>query len=65
MSPKLWQAYRHGMTNVICMAPLDPPPEDNTLVYLLGHQSHEAAPASREAFRNDPEWKKVAVDSQV
>ncbi|MCC7243640.1 MAG: hypothetical protein IT180_17085 [Acidobacteria bacterium] len=56
------------MTNVIYMAPLDPPPEDNTpvsLVYLLGHQSHEAAPASREAFRNDSEWKKVAVDSQV
>ena len=56
---------KHGMTNVIYMAPTDAPLAQNTLVYLLSHQSREAATKSWEAFRNDPEWKKVASESQV
>jgi hypothetical protein len=56
---------KHGMTNVIYMAPTDAPLSQNTLVYLLSHQSREAATKSWEAFRNDPEWKKVASESQV
>ncbi len=56
---------KHGMTNVIYLAPLDAPASQNTLVYLLSHQSREAAKASWDAFRNDPEWKKVASESQV
>jgi hypothetical protein len=32
---------------------------------LLAHQSREAAKASWDAFRNDPEWKKVATESQL
>jgi hypothetical protein len=56
---------KHGMTNVIYLAPTDAPLSENTLVYLLAHQSREAATASWDAFRNDPEWKKVASESQL
>ncbi len=56
---------KHGMTNVIYLAPMDAPASQNTLVYLLAHQSREAAKASWDGFRNDPEWKKVASESQV
>ena len=56
---------KHGMTNVIYLAPMDAPASQNTLVYLLSHQSREAAKASWDAFRNDPEWKKVSSESQV
>ena len=55
----------HGMTNVIYMAPMDAPASQNQLVYLLAHKSRDAAKASWDAFRNDPEWKKVASESQV
>jgi NIPSNAP protein len=56
---------KHGMTNVVYFAPTDAPLSQNTLVYLLSHESREAATKSWEAFRNDPEWKKVASESQV
>ena len=56
---------KHGMTNVVYLAPTDAPLSQNTLVYLLAHQSRDAAKASWDAFRNDPEWKKVASESQL
>ncbi len=55
---------RLGMTNVIYLSPMDAPLKDNTLVYLLSYPSREAAKASWDAFRLDPEWKKVASESQ-
>lgn len=51
---------RHGMTNVIYMAPQDAPLSENTLVYLLAHDSRNAAEASWNGFRNDPDWQAVA-----
>lgn len=56
---------KHGMTNVVYLAPTDAPASQNQLVYLLAHQSREAAKASWSAFANDPEWKKVASESQL
>lgn len=56
---------KHGMTNVIYLAPTDAPLAANTLVYLLAHDSREAATRSWEAFRADPEWKKVSAESQA
>ncbi|MEZ5416772.1 MAG: NIPSNAP family protein [Vicinamibacterales bacterium] len=56
---------KHGMTNVVYLAPMDAPASGNQLVYLLAHRSREAARASWEAFQNDPEWKKVSAESQV
>jgi hypothetical protein len=56
---------KHGMTNVVYLAPMDAPASGNQLVYLLAHKSREAAKMSWDGFRNDPEWKKVASESQV
>lgn len=55
---------RHGMTNVGYFQPQDAPLADNTLIYLLAHDSREAAAASWDAFRNDPEWQRVAEESR-
>ena len=51
---------KHGMTNVIYWTPQD---KDNTLVYLISHQSVEARDKSFQAFRNDPAWQKAYKDS--
>jgi NIPSNAP len=56
---------KHGMTNIVYLSPQDPPLSQNTLVYLLAHSSREAAKKSWDGFRNDPEWKKVASESQL
>lgn len=55
---------RHGMTNVGYFAPQDAPLAENTLIYLLAHDSREAAAASWEAFRADPEWQRVAEETR-
>lgn len=55
---------RHGMTNVIYMAPQDAPLADNTLVYLLAHDSRDAAEESWAGFRSDPEWQAVAEETR-
>jgi hypothetical protein len=56
---------RHGMENVIYFRPQDAPASQNTLIYVLAHESREAAKASWAAFQKDPEWRKVAQESQV
>lgn len=55
---------RHGMTNVIYMTPQDAPLSENTLVYLLAHDSREAAEASWNSFRSDPDWQAAAEASR-
>lgn len=56
---------KHGMTNIGYYSPQDAPLAKNTLVYLLAHDSREAADASWTAFGADPEWQKVAEESQA
>lgn len=56
---------KHGMTNVAYWTPDDPALAGRTLVYLLAHESREAAKRSWDAFRNDPEWQKVKADSEA
>jgi hypothetical protein len=56
---------RHGMTNIGYWTPQDPPLSQNTLIYVIAHQSREAAKKSWAAFQADPEWQKVAAASQV
>jgi hypothetical protein len=56
---------RHGMTNVWYGKPMDAPLSQTTLIYLLAHQSREAAKQSWDAFRADPEWAMVAKQSGV
>jgi hypothetical protein len=52
---------KHGMKNIMYWVPVDKP---NTLIYVIAHKDKAAADASWAAFRNDPEWKKVAEETQ-
>ncbi len=54
---------RHGMTNVGYFVPQDSPLSENTLIYLLAHDSREAAQASWDGFRSDPDWQAVRASS--
>ena len=55
---------KHGMTNIGYWTPQEAPLAENTLVYILAHDSREAGQASWDAFRADPEWAQVAEESQ-
>ena len=55
---------KHGMTNVGYWTPQEAPLAENTLVYILAHDSRDAGQASWDAFRADPEWAQVAEESQ-
>jgi hypothetical protein len=56
---------KHDMKSVVYFRPADAPLSQNTLIYLLEHPSREAAKTNWDEFRNDPEWKKVAAETQV
>src|SRR6266850_194917 len=53
---------KHGMKNEMYWVPTE---EDNKLIYLISHDSREAADKSWKAFGADPEWQKVAAASQT
>jgi len=55
---------KHGMKSVAYFSPQDAPLSQNTLIYLISHQSRDAAKANWAAFQADPEWQKVANESQ-
>ncbi len=50
---------RHGMTNIGYFVPQDAPLAANTLIYIVAHDSRDAAKASWAAFVADPEWQKA------
>ena len=56
---------KHGMTNIGYWTPQDSPGKDNTLIYVVSHASREQAKANWAAFIADPEWQKIAADSQL
>lgn len=56
---------KHGMENIAYFAPQDAPLSQNTMIYLLAHPSREAADRNWAAFGKDPEWQKVAQETQV
>ena len=56
---------KHGIENIAYFVPTDEPRSTNTLIYLVAHQSREAAAASWKAFIEDPEWKKVYAESEA
>lgn len=60
-----WLFENHGMTNVGYWVPLDEPRSRDTLIYVLAHESREAAEKSWDAFRDDPEWKKARAESEA
>jgi len=52
---------KHGMKLLGFWTPIDKP---DTLVYLVEHESREAAQKSWTAFRADPEWLKARKASE-
>jgi hypothetical protein len=55
---------RHGIESIGYWVPQDPETSKNTLVYLIVHPSRDAAKKNWAEFSADPEWKKVAADSE-
>ena len=60
---KLFEA--HGMTNIGYWVPQDEPSHSNTLIYVIAHESREAAKKNWAEFGKDPEWVKVRTASEV
>jgi hypothetical protein len=56
---------RHHMTSVGYWTPQDSPQKDNTLIYILEHESRDAARKNWAAFAADPEWQAVAKASEA
>lgn len=55
---------KHGMTNVGYWVPTDEPLSEDTLIYVLEHESRDAAQASWDAFRADPDWMEARAESE-
>ena len=55
---------QHHMEAIGYWVPQDPPLSENTLIYVLVHESREAAKQNWADFQADPEWVKVRADSQ-
>ena len=56
---------RHGIESIGYWIPEDPEKSKTTLIYIIVHPSRAAAEKNWDAFRADPEWKKVAADSEA
>ena len=56
---------KHGMEVMGYWTPTDAEKAANTLIYVLKHNSREAADASWAAFIADPEWTEVAEASNA
>ena len=56
---------KHGIKNVGYWVPQDAKDHsDSTLIYIISHPSRDAAAKNWQAFRDDPEWSRVAEESQ-
>jgi hypothetical protein len=55
---------KHNLTVVGFWTPVDPPLSENTLVYILAHESREAAKKNWAAFSADPVRKQVWADTE-
>ena len=55
----------HGMKSVMYWIPTDDARKDNTLIYVLLHESQEAADKNWKEFAADPEWIKVRDASEA
>jgi len=55
---------KHGMRNHMYWVPTDEKTKDNTLIYVVSHDSQEAADKSWKDFISDPEWKAAAEASE-
>ena len=56
---------KHGIENIAYWVPQDAPESENTLIYIIAHDSRDAATESWQNFIADPEWQEVSRASQV
>jgi hypothetical protein len=56
---------KHGMESIGYWVPQDGERSRNTLIYILVHPSRETAAKHWAEFQADPEWKKVAAESEA
>jgi NIPSNAP len=56
---------RHGLKSIAYWTPTDDPLKGRTLIYILEHPSRAAATANWKSFHDDPEWVKVAAESEA
>jgi hypothetical protein len=56
---------KHGMKNEMYWVPTDPKLAENTLIYVISHESEAAAKKSWDAFRADPDWVKARDASEA
>jgi len=56
---------KHGIDNLGYWTPFDEPDSGNTLIYLIHHANRQQADANWKSFGSDPQWQKVARESQI
>ena len=56
---------KHGMKNGMYWTPTDEARKDNTLIYIVSHDSQAAADKSWNDFRADPDWVKASGASEA
>jgi len=56
---------KQGMKNEMYWVPTDEARRDNTLIYVVSHESQEAADRSWRAFQADPDWIKARNASEA
>jgi hypothetical protein len=56
---------KHGIKSEVYWSPMDDPLKDNTLIYVISHESREAADKNWKEFQADPEWIKVRDASEA
>jgi hypothetical protein len=57
---------KHGIENIGYWTPIEEADgSKNTLLYMVAHESREAAISNWQSFGSDPEWKTVRKDSEV
>jgi len=55
---------KHGMTNIGYWTPSEGEGTDDTLIYLISHESRDAAKKSWMAFGTDPAWIAARNESE-
>jgi hypothetical protein len=57
---------KHGIENIGYWVPIEKNEgAENTLIYVIAHQSRESAANNWDAFRKDPEWQAAAKASEA
>ncbi len=55
---------KHGMTNIGYWVPMDDERSQNTLIYIIAHDSRDAAKESWANFQKDPQWQRARNASE-